>query len=517
MIEVTQDYVVYQGQTRLLQLAVEIAQSRSVIKPEIKAKIQNATELRLWLEALNYESYLTREAREKIWYALMDIGNLNDIPYAPTLTTNEPPSILVGIPGPTGATGATGATGGGIAFSASNVAVDTVVDSFDITLTGSAQWQYEITDGTNKRVETLTGTWLPDGSQFVDDGGITLDPEIGDTSDVTFAINISGSTVQLIASVTGGTWNISGSRILIPVTGNGITQPTSLADGKIWIGNSSNQPTAQTISGDVTVSNAGVAAIASGVIVNADVSASAALTVSKLAAMTASRAVVSDGSGFISPSSVTATELGYVSGATSNIQAQINAIAGAGTITGAITTYVTSNATADRVVVSNPAGKLTTSLTTSTELAYLQGVSSNIQTQINSEASTRSSADSNLQSQINSRVNSIGTTLNVKVVQIGDWNMNYSASGSQTKSVAHGLSNHKKIRGISVIVRDDADSGYYSLQIPDFFTGTVLAGVRSIDSTNINLSQMTSFTAFDSALFDATSYNRGWITITYES
>lgn len=99
----------------------------------------------------------------------------------------------------------------------------------------------------------------------------------------------------------------------------------SLTDGKILIGNVSNVATEQTVSGDITLSNAGVAAITSGVIVNADVNASAAIAVSKLAAVTASRALASDGSGFVSASSVTSTELGYVSGVTSAIQTQIDA------------------------------------------------------------------------------------------------------------------------------------------------------------------------------------------------
>lgn len=60
-------------------------------------------------------------------------------------------------------------------------------------------------------------------------------------------------------------------------------------------------------------------------LVNADVNASAAIELSKLATTTASRALVSDGSGFVSASSVTSTELGYVSGVTSAIQTQLNA------------------------------------------------------------------------------------------------------------------------------------------------------------------------------------------------
>ena len=51
-------------------------------------------------------------------------------------------------------------------------------------------------------------------------------------------------------------------------------------------------------------------------ILNADINASAAIAYSKLAATTASRALVSDGSGFVSPATTTATQLGYLSGAT---------------------------------------------------------------------------------------------------------------------------------------------------------------------------------------------------------
>lgn len=99
---------------------------------------------------------------------------------------------------------------------------------------------------------------------------------------------------------------------------------TTLADGKILLGNSSNQAAEVTPTGDVTITNAGVTAIAAGVIVNADVSGSAAIAHSKMAALTASRAMVTDASGVASSSAVTATELGYVSGVTSAIQTQMD-------------------------------------------------------------------------------------------------------------------------------------------------------------------------------------------------
>lgn len=66
-------------------------------------------------------------------------------------------------------------------------------------------------------------------------------------------------------------------------------------------------------------------------IANASIKAAAAIALDKLAAVTASRALVSDGSGFVSASSVTATELGYVSGVTSGIQSQIDALPDSGT------------------------------------------------------------------------------------------------------------------------------------------------------------------------------------------
>lgn len=61
-----------------------------------------------------------------------------------------------------------------------------------------------------------------------------------------------------------------------------------------------------------------------GNIVNADIGASAAIAYSKLAALTASRALVSDGSGFVAAATTTATEIGYVNGVTSSIQTQLD-------------------------------------------------------------------------------------------------------------------------------------------------------------------------------------------------
>jgi len=59
-------------------------------------------------------------------------------------------------------------------------------------------------------------------------------------------------------------------------------------------------------------------------IVNADINSTAAIAVSKLAALTASRAIVSDGSGVLTVSDTTSTQIGYLSNVTSDVQTQLD-------------------------------------------------------------------------------------------------------------------------------------------------------------------------------------------------
>ena len=99
--------------------------------------------------------------------------------------------------------------------------------------------------------------------------------------------------------------------------------------------------------------------------------------------LTANRAVISNGSQKIAVSSVTDTELGYVSGVSSAIQTQIDSKQA--TLTGGATTITSSNLTASRALQSNGSGKVEVSDVTTTELGYLDGVSSAIQTQLDAK------------------------------------------------------------------------------------------------------------------------------------
>lgn len=96
--------------------------------------------------------------------------------------------------------------------------------------------------------------------------------------------------------------------------------------------------------------------------------------------ITASRLVVTDGSGKIAVSATTATEAGYVSGVSSSIQTQLDGKQA--TITGSATTIDTETLTASRALVTDGSGKVAVSAVTATEVGFLDGVTSSIQAQI---------------------------------------------------------------------------------------------------------------------------------------
>jgi hypothetical protein len=107
-------------------------------------------------------------------------------------------------------------------------------------------------------------------------------------------------------------------------------------------------------------------------------------------------------------------------------------------------------------------------------------------------------------------VNADGVSLKCKVVEIGDWNMDADA----LKTVAHGISDYKKIRSIDCIIRNDADNDYFKLVRGDSNGGTIV-GVDDGTPSLISLSRANSPGLFDAASYSATSYNRGWLTIMF--
>lgn len=135
--------------------------------------------------------------------------------------------------------------------------------------------------------------------------------------------------------------------------------------------------------------------IPSGTITNAMIVAAAAISLNKLAAVTASKALVSDSSGFVAASSVTATELGYVSGVTSAIQTQFTGKLSTGTAalvnadvnaSAAIAHSKMAALTASRAAVLDSSGFLAAATTTSAEIGFINGLTSAVQTQLNARS-----------------------------------------------------------------------------------------------------------------------------------
>lgn len=99
-----------------------------------------------------------------------------------------------------------------------------------------------------------------------------------------------------------------------------------------------------------------------------------------------------------------------------------------------------------------------------------------------------------------------GENMRMKVIDIGDWNMDTVAS----VNVAHGLT-LANIRTIQFIIRNDANDTYYPLE---YYGDAACSGYWKVDATNVILSKYAG-EFFDGEAFDATSFNRGWVTIWY--
>lgn len=168
---------------------------------------------------------------------------------------------------------------------------------------------------------TFSGTvTLPTGtvtSGMIADGAI-VNADINASAAIALSKLASGTSGQIIVANSSGvpTWVSETGDVTISDTGvtaissgvivnADINTSAAIALSKLATGtagavvlhNSSGVPTATAISGDISITDAGVTAISSGVIVNADINASAAIALSKLASGTSAQVIIANASG----------------------------------------------------------------------------------------------------------------------------------------------------------------------------------------------------------------------------
>ena len=161
-----------------------------------------------------------------------------------------------------------------------------------------ATWKKVLVSGSAAAVTTLTADSLVVGSnQSILTAGVVL------TGSFTGSFKGDGSGLTGVVSTNPNALT-AGSGLLSSGTYDGsVARTFSVDSGSILPFISSS--VFSTVSGDITITSGGVAAIASGVIVNADVNASAAIAFSKLASLTSANILV--GSGANVPTSVSVT------------------------------------------------------------------------------------------------------------------------------------------------------------------------------------------------------------------
>jgi hypothetical protein len=240
MINPNVNSIIYQSQIYYRDLLNSLVVSKKLGKAR-KSDWDKCDLILGYLEALAYYPLLTDEEDIKnvnhILECLIKKCELNQFPVASPLTLQSVPTILVGIPGADGKQGVKGdrgPAGFAVDFSKLNVTIGSVVaDTFLITEGKAARWDYIVVSTTGlQRASSIIGHWKADGTalEMVDDGAEDIG---GNTTGIEFDLVYSGGSIQLIANVTSGTWDIIGTRYFIPNGGN--SSPSLL--GNIVISN----------------------------------------------------------------------------------------------------------------------------------------------------------------------------------------------------------------------------------------------------------------------------------------
>jgi hypothetical protein len=203
--------VVYQSYTRLSLLATEIAEARRINSTSTEKLIKKAKQITLWLQALDYQEFLSIEQIDKIKYALVHIAEVNTHGTAPLLNTVPRPDILIGGGGVTNITNNTYEAG--IPFVNNDIDLGTEdVISIPVSSGNGVVVHYVVTNGTAYRAGQLTAPF----NSVATDCNEVSSPDIGgSTDDVTLSVSIELGSFKMTATALSDNWSVSGKYYII--------------------------------------------------------------------------------------------------------------------------------------------------------------------------------------------------------------------------------------------------------------------------------------------------------------
>ena len=322
--------------------------------------------------------------------------------------------------------------------------------------------------------------------------------------------NVTATEVRRVANVEALQANLNANVNIVQnnvadiINGIPFTGEVTISN-QLGVGNTNPTPTSITLGepanvtidygaqgGNVYIGMAGVSPFRLDVRGTANTGALTA-TGATVSGLTASKALQTNGSKALESSSVTTTELGYVSGVTSAIQTQLTAQSTEATaiearraanVAGAISTVTTSDLTVSRALVSSGSGKITQSGTTSAEIAYIGGLSSAVQTQLDSKAAL---AGASFTGQVNMAddlvvtgnlvVNGDQTVANSVNLVVQDRIIMVSNSTTGTPSQDAGIFVNRGNQGNAAIVYDESITAFALYDTKDPHTNTAISPV----------------------------------------
>ena len=230
-----------------------------------------------------------------------------------------------------------------VSYDDSDNTLDFVIGTLNQDTTGTAANATHVTvaDNESTNEENLI-TFIEDTSAtgnvgLESDGDFTYNPSTGTVTATVFKGNIDAVDGDFDGTLEADAITIGGVTLAETISDTVGAMVSSNTETGISVTYDDSDNTLDFVIGAGAIANSmladdavGADELAANAVVNASVASSAAIAFSKMEDLTASRALVSDGSGDVSVSAVTSTEVGYLDGVTSAIQTQLNAKAGKG-------------------------------------------------------------------------------------------------------------------------------------------------------------------------------------------